>query len=81
MQTTDYVGEDRKAHWEAIAAKAMYGESHGEEYFWELGGSTHFYDLRLTPIRVEGEIVGTAEFTRDITARRRAEEALRESEH
>jgi two-component system cell cycle sensor histidine kinase/response regulator CckA len=80
MQTADCLEGKKKAHWEGILAAVIAGKVQREEFLWEFDGSSHAYEMTLTPIRVGGEIVGTAEFTRDITERKRVEETLRESE-
>ena len=38
------------------------------------------FEVSLYPIRARGAVIGAAEFVREITERRKAEEALRESE-
>jgi PAS domain S-box-containing protein len=73
IRVSDFMTAEQKAQWEDVLTKVMSGEAHRHEFSWEFGGSTHHYELALTPIRVGAEIVGTAEFTREITARKRAE--------
>ena len=51
-----------------------------DEVFWRKDGTTFPVEYVSTPIRQHGEVVGAVVTFRDITQRRRAEEALRESE-
>ena len=79
IRTTDYMPEMQKAYWENIFSQVLAGKKHREEFTWSLGGNTYYYEISLNPIRVQNEIIGFTEFTRDITERKRVEQALRDS--
>ena len=51
-----------------------------DEVFWRKDGSSFPIEYTSTPIRKDGELVGAVVTFKDITERKRAEEALRESE-
>ncbi len=80
VRTMDYLPEAQKRHWEGVLEKVYQGASHREEFTWELGGETRRYALSLNPIWAGDEIIGSAEFSRDVTERVRAGQALRESQ-
>jgi len=80
LQTTDFLSEPEKSRWDGLLAKVLSGEDHHEEFSWQVEGRTRHFELALTPIRAGGQIIGTAEYTRDITERRRTEEQLRQSQ-
>ena len=57
------------------------GETHTTERMTEISGKVTFWENTATPIRdAKGKIVSCIELARDITERRRMEEALRDSE-
>lgn len=67
--------------WSAALERALGGRPHRGEFSFRFPeGETRHYDLRLTPIRIGDRIIGTAEFTRDVTEAKRAEEIFRKSE-
>ncbi|MCC6135486.1 MAG: PAS domain S-box protein [Gammaproteobacteria bacterium] len=68
----------RNKDWEAIAA----GEScHNEEWFTYPDHQHRLFETTKTPIfRADGSLLGVLGIARDITDRKRAEEALRRSE-
>jgi len=80
IRTTDYLSEAERTQWEEILDKVLSGESHREEFQRELAGETRDYELSLSPIWAGSEVIGSAEFTREITDRKQMEQALRESE-
>jgi len=65
-----------------ILRSARTGEafSVSDEVFWRADGTSFPVEYESTPIEEDGEIVGAVVTFRDVTERRRAEEALRESE-
>ncbi len=65
--------------WEGILAKVHAGEVHREEFSRDIDGRPRHFEMSLTPIRVGGKVIGSVEFTRDITERRRTEEHLRQA--
>ena len=50
------------------------------DYAREIDGRTRYFAMSIYPIRSGGEIIGSSEFTREITERVHAEESLRASE-
>jgi len=74
VRTMDLLPDARRVYWEAVLAKVHQGAIHREEFDRQIADETRFFDLSLHPIWSKGEIIGTTEFTRDITDRKRAEE-------
>jgi len=73
IRTTDFLPEAAKAHWEAVLEVVLSGGNHREEFTWETGGEIRHYEISVNPIEAGGQIIGSAEFTRDVTEQKRAE--------
>ena len=80
IRTMDYLPAEEKILWEDKLNKVLGGESSHQMFMWNIEGENRYFEMTLNPIRVGNEIIGTAEFTRDITERKRAEDKIRESE-
>jgi two-component system cell cycle sensor histidine kinase/response regulator CckA len=74
LRTTDLQSAGARAHWEAALAAVYAGANYREDFTWELPDATRHYELSLHPIWHDGEVIGSTEFTRDITARIQAEQ-------
>ncbi|MGA2611992.1 MAG: ATP-binding protein [Spirochaetia bacterium] len=51
-----------------------------DEYSVDITGQQRFLEVSVYPIREGREVIGTVEFARDVTEKKRAEQALRESQ-
>jgi two-component system, cell cycle sensor histidine kinase and response regulator CckA len=81
MHTYDLFAEAQRPFWLANNARALAGESFSTAFSisWP-DDRTRIYEAFFNPIRRDGDVVGFSTFTRDITERRRADKALRDSE-
>jgi PAS domain S-box-containing protein len=75
LRTMDLHTEAGRAHWETALAQVYAGANYREDFTWELLNATRHYDLSLHPIWHDGEVIGSTEFTHDITERKQEEEA------
>lgn len=75
--TLDYLPAPARQHWAEVLARVLQGDSHTEELAWPVEGVTHHFELTIRPVYAGDEIIGSVEFTRDITGRKQMEEALR----
>jgi PAS domain S-box-containing protein len=75
LRTLDFLPNENRRHWEQVMERVRAGERHRELLSVEVDGRTRWYDLSLRPIVLDGAIVGTAEFTRDVTLLKEVEES------
>jgi PAS domain S-box-containing protein len=80
MTGREYLPDAMREPFERLVAGALKGQQQRGEITGELRGGTRIFEVSLYPIRADGTVIGEAEFMRDITERRRAEQALKESE-
>jgi PAS domain S-box-containing protein len=74
LRTTDLQSAGAREHWEAALATVDAGANYHEDFTWELPDATRHFELSLHPIWHDGAVIGSTEFTRDITARKQAEQ-------
>ncbi|WP_022664353.1 PAS domain S-box protein [Desulfospira joergensenii] len=78
IRTLDYLPKDQKAHWEEVLLQVLSGVSLQEEFCWEIDGEQHIYETSHNPMKVGDQVIGTVEFTRDITRRKLAEKKFQD---
>lgn len=83
LRTVEYIPPEALAQLASVREayqQAWEGETQQTEfsYTW-LNGETHLYEITWTPVRDGDETIAVAEVSRDITARKLAEERLRRS--
>ncbi len=79
IRTMDYLPEDARAHWLEVHERILAGETHTEEFEWEIDGEVRYFELTFNPIFSGDEIIGSLEHNRDITERKRDENRLKTS--
>jgi PAS domain S-box-containing protein len=78
IKTIDYLPEDARQRWESIIRRILRGDRHREILESEIEGEKRYYNLAFNPILdQDGNVVGIAEFTHDITRSKHIEENLR----
>jgi len=72
---------DARAEWDGYHRRVLSGERFVAEYSHPLeGGDEVHLEVSYNPVRsTDGTVIGFSEFTRDVTARRAAEQELREA--
>ncbi len=73
--------QEEQERWRAYFDRALAGERFSVELTSTIGPNQYIVDYRFSPIRTStGAITGVTVFSRDITAKRRADQALYETE-
>jgi PAS domain S-box-containing protein len=81
LRTLDLLSEPMRGFWEANNARALAGKSFSVEFSLPApDGQPRFFESLFNPIRDHDQVIGLSTFSRDITERKQAEQALRESE-
>jgi PAS domain S-box-containing protein len=76
-----WVPKEELPNMEATRRRALAGErTVTEAIMRDKGGNEHYVEISAAPTKVGDQIVGTQGIMRDITSRRKAEQAVRESE-
>ena len=73
-------GPDTLSFWRVLYKKAFNGVSVSEEQVYVINNIEYYYEISLHPIVADNEIIGATAFSRDITDRKLAERALKQSE-
>lgn len=77
LNTLEYLPDEQRPFWEGVLARALAGERVQQEFAWDYGeGDLRTYEIAFNPVYLEEEVVGTSEFTRDITAHKAAMQTL-----
>lgn len=72
--------EPYKMTWSKRYQRALDGENFSVTDHFEFGGKPQFVEVNFNPIKVDGDIVGVAVFSRDITQSKNFEQRLLEKE-
>ncbi|MBW2109623.1 MAG: GAF domain-containing protein, partial [Deltaproteobacteria bacterium] len=69
-----------RVYWEKVLERVIGGEPFRRVFDWHtLDGELRHYEISFHPIRMDEDIMGTVEFTRDVTGLKRTEDALHRS--
>jgi PAS domain S-box-containing protein len=72
--TLDHLPEEARNYWEPILERVLAGEFYRDTFEWDFGNQDiRHYEISFNPVRVDNEIIGYAEFNRDVTERKRVE--------
>ena len=79
-QVATHLVDAERNRWDEILAEVHTGDAYHMDYAREIDDKMRYFAMSIYPVRSGGEIIGSSEFTREITDRVRAEESLRDSE-
>lgn len=80
LRTLDLFPAQQRGFWAANNTRALAGEAFQVEFDEQTAdGKRLFFESSFNPIRHGSDVVGFSTMTRDITARKRAEEAVKET--
>ena len=74
------VPADTAAMWRRLFGRALAGEEIATPFAESIQGETRHFDVRLSPAREAGRIVGVTVVSRDVTSQRTMEDAARASQ-
>ncbi len=80
MRYYEHLEPDARQTLERLTEKSIVEGKVTDEFSADIQGQRRFLEVSIYPIREGKEVIGTVEFARDVTERKRAEQALRESE-
>ncbi|MEO5893132.1 MAG: PAS domain S-box protein [Ferruginibacter sp.] len=77
----DFIHPSRKDHYNDVIKKVLSGETLRYDYpYTHLNGEIKWFDYRIDPVYVSGEITGLSITSTDITERKQGEQLLQRSE-
>lgn len=87
LRTLDFLPPAKRQYWQNVFRRVLEGEIFRGEIEYDVDGELRFYDVSFHPIVQDHQIIGTVEFTRDVTephrirkqAQQRQQELLRVS--
>ena len=78
LNTLKYFDEKEEKRWIGIFNDILTGNTYRSEFKWDFGnGDIRYYDISISPIIKNDEIIGTLEINKDITESKKAEEKIR----
>ena len=78
LNTLEFLGKKEEVRWIVIFNEILSGKVYKSELEWDFGsGDIHVYDITISPIIMNNEIIGSLEINSDITERKKALEKIR----